>query len=80
MSPLVQKLVSYTKRTRMAAGVSANDDYRRGYREGLRRHYRLDPLGANDERPLWLAFPDSPEHAEFERGYCDGLVGSEPRP
>ena len=79
MSPLVERLVSYTKRTRMAAEVSANDDYRRGYLEGLRRHYHADQLGADDERPRWLVFPDSPELAEFERGYCDGLAGSEPQ-
>ena len=80
MSPLVEKLVRYTKRTQMAARVAGSDDYRRGYLEGLRRHYCVDQLGENSVRPLWLVFPDSHEHAEFERGYCDGLAGSEPQP
>ena len=80
MSPLVERLVSYTKQTRMAAAVSASDDYRRGYLEGLRRHYRADQIGANDEHLRWLVFPDSPGYEEFERGYCDGLAGSEPQP
>jgi hypothetical protein len=79
MSPLVERLVNYTKRTRMATAVAASDDYRRGYLEGLRHHYRVDQLGASDEHLRWLVFPDSPEYAEFERGYCDGLVGSEPQ-
>jgi hypothetical protein len=79
MSTLLDGVRRYVKRTRGFAPIAPNDDYRRGYLQGLRRYYAAGHASADDNHAHWLVLPDSPEHAEFDRGYRDGLAGTEPQ-
>ena len=80
MPTLLDEIRRRLKPARVPAPLAVNEDYRRGYLQGLRQHYRLGNPEAPDEHPTWLVFADSPEYDEVMRGYHDGLSGSEPRP
>jgi hypothetical protein len=80
MLTILDEFRRYMKRARNAATIAASDDYRRGYLQGLRRHYRVAGFGADDEHAQWLGFADAPEYVEVARGYRDGLAGIEPKP
>jgi hypothetical protein len=80
MPTILDEFRRYMKRARKASTITASDHYRRGYLQGLRRHYRVGDPGAHDEHAQWLGFADSPERVEAGRGYRDGLAGIEPKP
>jgi hypothetical protein len=71
---------SYVKWTRGPAAIAPGDSYRRGYLQGLRHHHSAGQSGAQDTHARWLVSRDSPEHAEFDRGFRDGFAGIKPRP
>ena len=80
MPNILEKFRRYMKRARMTGTITTSDEYRRGYLEGLRRHYDAGQFDAKDEHAQWLGFADTPEYVEVGRGYRDGLAGVEPRP
>jgi hypothetical protein len=80
MLTILDEIRRRAKPARPSATAAVNDDYRRGYLEGLRQHYRVGQPGDRNEYPRWLVFEDSPEYAEVMRGYQDGLAGIEPQP
>ena len=79
MHTILDGVRRYVNRTRGIAPIAPNDDYRRGYLQGLRRYYSAGQTGAEDGHAHWLVLPDSPERAEFDRGYRDGLAGVDPQ-
>jgi hypothetical protein len=80
MMTIVDEFRRYMKRVRAAAAIAAADDYQRDCLQGLRHHYGVGQVGAQDEHAQWSGFADSPEDLEVGRGYRDGVAGSEPLP
>ena len=57
MPTIIDGVRRYVKRTRGATATALSDDYRRGYLQGLRHHYRVAQTGADDKHAKWHVIP-----------------------